>query len=118
MVVAQSVSAGGIGARINWAGLGGLSLDLITSYEIMHFCKPNPRYYQEIADKISISPQRCLMVGNDVEEDLVAQEIGMRTWLVERYRISRGQYQGKPDGEGDLLVLAKKLSQWVSPKTT
>ena len=34
--------------RLAWAGIDDFDYDLVTSYEVMHFTKPNPGYYQEI----------------------------------------------------------------------
>lgn len=87
--------------RLNWAGLESFKFDLITSYEVMHFCKPHPEYYQEIADKLGVKPEECLMVGNDIGEDLPAGTIGMKTFLVEEMLIDKGQ-QLKPNWRGRL----------------
>lgn len=79
--------------RLLWAGLDPSDFDLITSYEEMHACKPHLAYYREILAKIKMKPEHCLMVGNDVEEDLVAKDLGMQTFLVEEYLLNR---KGKP----------------------
>jgi FMN phosphatase YigB (HAD superfamily) len=63
---------------------------LITSFELMHYCKPHPQYYQEIAQYIGVSPEHCLMVGNDIGEDLPAGTVGMKTFLVENLLIDKG----------------------------
>lgn len=69
-------------SRMSWAGVDDLPWDLITSYEVMHFCKPHPGYYREIALHLGVHPEECLMVGNDVDEDLVSGSLGMKTFLV------------------------------------
>lgn len=69
--------------RMRWAGIDEFPYELITSYEIMHFCKPRSQYYTEIVEKIGAVPEECLMIGNDVVEDLVAAEVGVHTCLVE-----------------------------------
>lgn len=96
--------------RLEWAGIGHFPFDLVTSYEIMHFCKPHPEYYQEISDIIAVPPHECLMVGNDREEDLTAASIGMRTYLVEDGLIDRGSGL-KPDWQGTLVQLKAFLEQ-------
>jgi FMN phosphatase YigB (HAD superfamily) len=68
--------------RMSWAGVDDLPWDLITSYEVMHFSKPHTGYYHEIAAYLGVPPEECLMVGNDVNEDLIAGRLGMRTCLV------------------------------------
>ena len=44
--------------------------------------KPNPAYYQEVLDKLGVDPKECLMVGNDVIEDVAAEKLGMQIFLV------------------------------------
>ena len=69
-------------SRIRWAGLNPEDFELITTYENSRFCKPNADYYREILGKIALDGSRCLMVGNDVGEDMVAQKLGMKTFLL------------------------------------
>ncbi|MBQ4096928.1 MAG: HAD family hydrolase [Clostridia bacterium] len=68
--------------RIRWAGIDPSVFDYITTYENSHYAKPNPAYYTEIAATLSLSPEECLMVGNDVGDDMVAGKIGMHTFLL------------------------------------
>lgn len=75
--------------RLRWAGLNESYFDFITTYENMHFCKPHIQYYEEILKVINKKPENCYMVGNDVEEDLIAFKLGMRTFLIEDYMINR-----------------------------
>ena len=69
-------------ARIRWAGLTPEDFPLVTTYEHFRFCKPNPAYYQEILDRLNLRAEECLMIGNDVREDMVARELGMRVFLL------------------------------------
>lgn len=69
-------------SRIRWAGLKPEDFELYTTYESSCFCKPNPEYYREILMRIGVLPEECLMVGNDVSEDMVAQKIGMKVFLL------------------------------------
>lgn len=92
--------------RLDWAEVGHFDYELITSYEVMHFCKPHVQYYEEICDKIGVRPQECLMVGNDVGEDLIAGKAGMKTFLVEDMLIDRGENL-QPDYRGKLTDLFK-----------
>lgn len=68
--------------RIGWTGLSPEEFELYTTYENSHFCKPNPDYYLEVTRNLGVSPDECLMVGNDVGEDMVAERLGMRVFLV------------------------------------
>lgn len=76
--------------RMDWAGIGDLPFALVTTMENFHHCKPNPRYYVEIMNKLGVDPAACLMFGNDVQEDMVAGSLGMGTYLVTDYLIDRG----------------------------
>lgn len=68
--------------RIRWAGLCAEDFRIITTYEDCSFCKPNTAYFQGILDRFGLDPRECLMVGNDVEEDLAIRALGVRTFLV------------------------------------
>lgn len=77
--------------RISWAGMEPDWFELITTYEDFSYAKPNLGYYGEILNHMQVSPQECLMVGNDVSEDLVAQQLGMQVFLVTDHLINRSQ---------------------------
>lgn len=77
------------GRRIGWTGLSPEDFEYITTYENSCFCKPNPAYYSEITEKLKVDPAECLMVGNDVTEDMVAQKIGMSVFLITDCLINR-----------------------------
>jgi FMN phosphatase YigB (HAD superfamily) len=71
-------------SRLQWAGLTPEDFSLVTTYENSHFCKPDPRYFREIMDKLGLDPHHCLMIGNDVGEDIkAAQSLGISTFLIE-----------------------------------
>lgn len=69
-------------SRTKWAGLNPDDFDLITTYENSFHCKPNLDYYREILGKLNLSPAECVMVGNDVNEDMIARELGMQVFLL------------------------------------
>jgi FMN phosphatase YigB (HAD superfamily) len=68
--------------RMAWAGLSPSDFALYTTYENSRHCKPNPAYYRDILAELGLDAAECLMVGNDVEEDMVAQSLGMRVFLL------------------------------------
>lgn len=68
--------------RIRWAGLMPEDFELYTTYENSCYCKPNPDYYREILKQLNVSAEECLMVGNDVQEDMIARELGMQVFLL------------------------------------
>lgn len=76
-------------SRIRWAGLSPEDFLLYTTYENSIHCKPNPAYYQDILKTIGRRPEECLMVGNDVSEDMVAQTLGMQVFLLTDCLINR-----------------------------
>ena len=75
--------------RIRWAGLTPEDFTLYTTYENSSFCKPNPKYYLEVLEKIGCTPEECVMVGNDVTEDMVAETLGMKVFLLTDCIINR-----------------------------
>lgn len=73
----------GVETRLSWLGLRPSDFDYVTSYENSRHCKPNPAYYQDILDKLSLSPKDCLMIGNDVDEDILpTAKLGMENYLI------------------------------------
>lgn len=96
--------------RLSWSGLSESEFKFITSMENMHFCKPNPDYYLEIAKKINCPPEDCLMAGNDTLEDLIAAEAGMETYLVEDFILQRGEEKPVCSYRGGLSDLAEFIS--------
>ncbi|MBQ9743094.1 MAG: HAD family hydrolase [Ruminococcus sp.] len=69
-------------SRIRWAGLEPEDFELYTTYENINYCKPNPEYYLEVTRRMGVSPEECLMVGNDVSDDMCARKLGMEVFLL------------------------------------
>ena len=69
--------------RASWANLLDLKLSLMTHAENMSYCKPRLEYYQAILDIIQLKPEACLMAGNDPISDMVASDLGLKTFLVD-----------------------------------
>lgn len=69
-------------ARIEWAGLDKGDFALITTYENSCFCKPNPRYFTDVLERIGKTPRDCIMIGNDAEEDGAAAKLGIPVYLL------------------------------------
>lgn len=97
--------------RMEWAGVSGYPYKLVTTYENMHFCKPNPLYYQEILDRLGVLPGECLMLGNDVDDDLVASRVGIKVFIVEDNLINRSNRDCAPDYRGRLQELPDFLQK-------
>lgn len=76
--------------RLRWAGLDPADFEWVTDFENSHFCKPNPAYYGEILQLRGLIPADCVMVGNDVEEDMEAgMAAGLSVWLLTDHLINR-----------------------------
>lgn len=75
--------------RIRWAGLQPEDFALYTTYENSCYSKPNLDYYRSILQKFQIPADECLMVGNDVVEDMVAEELGMDVFLLTNCLINK-----------------------------
>lgn len=99
-------------SRIRWAGMEPEDFEIFTTYENYHFCKPSLGYYKEVIEKLGVKAEECLMVGNDVGEDMVTEELGMKVFLMPADLINKvgkdiSQY---PQGNfSDLLAYIKSL---------
>ena len=68
--------------RMQWAGLQPEDFALYTTYENSSHSKPNPDYYRDVLARLNAKPEECLMVGNDVGEDMIAGKLGMQVFLL------------------------------------
>lgn len=75
--------------RMRWAGLEKDDFELYTTYNNSRFCKPNLCYYRSVCESLGVAPAECLMVGNDVEEDMIAEKLGMKVFLLTDNLINR-----------------------------
>ncbi len=99
-------------SRVRWAGMEPEDFQRITTYENSNYCKPSQKYYREIMAKLGVEPGQCLMVGNDVEEDMCAADLGMQVHLITDHLLDRkGQgIEGYPHSTlVEFLELAKKM---------
>ena len=97
--------------RIGWAGLNPKDFQLITTYETECFCKPTNGYYLSIAERLGVKPADCLMVGNDVDDDMPAREIGMQVFLLTDHLINRKGKDLSPFPHGSFSDLLTYLKQ-------
>lgn len=93
-------------ARMRWAGVDPADFEYITVSENSTFCKPSPAYYTEILRKNGLAPEECRMIGNDTEDDLAAEEVGIRTYLVMDALLNRDgrDISAQPRGEFDGIL--------------
>ena len=98
--------------RVEWAGFNINDFVYISSFEKNHYCKPQIEYYKEILSSIDKTPDECMMVGNDMKEDLVAGNLGLKTWLVTNSLIEDKEKRFNPDYKGtskDFFEFIKKM---------
>lgn len=96
-------------SRIRWAGMEPEDFEIFTTYEHYHFCKPNLNYYKELIEKMGLQPEECLMVGNDVGEDMVTEELGMKVFLLPADLINKVGKDISQYPQGDLTDLVKYI---------
>lgn len=87
--------------RILWAELDPNDFVYISSFEKNSFCKPHSNFFIEVLDAIGKEAYDCLMVGNDVQEDLAAEKVGIKTYLITDHLINRLEVVAKSAHKGD-----------------
>lgn len=101
-------------SRIKWAGLEESDFELFTTYEMIGYSKPNLEYYKEIMRRLNVTPEECLMVGNDVSEDMVVQQLGCKVFLLTDCIINKNDVDinNFPHGDfEDLKTFIKNLKK-------
>jgi FMN phosphatase YigB (HAD superfamily) len=70
--------------RLRWAGFDPDRFELVSSFEHFHFTKTHPAYYAEVLGRMGWPEGPILMVGNDIERDLVpAHRLGLKTFFID-----------------------------------
>ncbi len=100
-------------SRIGWVGLSPSDFELYTTYENSRFSKPNLNYYSEIMGRLSVSPQECIMVGNDVGEDMVAAKLGMKVFLLTDCLINKADEDISIYPHGSFAELREYISKYI-----
>ena len=103
-----------IASRIKWAGLSPDDFEFYTSYENINYSKPNPEYYAEIGRRLGVNPEECLMVGNDVGDDMVARKIGMQVFLLTDNLINKKNEDISQFPNGNYEALFKHIDNILS----
>lgn len=95
--------------RVRWAGLDPARFDLISSFETFHFTKSHPAYYAEVLGRLGWPDGPVLMVGNDVERDLIpAQKLGLMAYHVD------GNSSGTSDNDATRQGSLIDLRSWLN----
>jgi HAD superfamily hydrolase (TIGR01549 family) len=87
--------------RLEWGEIADFPYKFITSYSNMCSTKPNLLYFKQILDIIGYPPEACLMVG-DENKDMVAANLGIKTFLVPSPDTKLNPSTPKPDFTGKL----------------
>ncbi|BAS27723.1 HAD family hydrolase [Limnochorda pilosa] len=104
--------------RMRWGGLDPGGFDFIAHMDAFHACKPHALFFEELCREIRVAPERCVMVGNDVHDDLPAAHLGMPTFLARDFVLRADHPAPPPRAEGSLrdllrLIESGELEQWV-----
>ncbi|MBQ9162728.1 MAG: HAD family hydrolase [Clostridia bacterium] len=100
-------------ARVRWTGLEPSDFSYISTYENSHYCKPNPKYYTELLDKLGLVPEECIMVGNDTSDDMPAAALGMKLFFLTDTLINKGNIDLSPYPHGSFGELQKFIRESV-----
>jgi len=69
--------------RLRWAGFEPEQFELVSAFEQFHFTKTYPAYYAEVLGRMGFPDGPVLMVGNDLERDILpAKRLGLATYHV------------------------------------
>lgn len=70
--------------RLRWAGFDPTQFELVSSFENFHFTKTHPAYYAEVLGRMGWPEGPILMVGNDLERDIVpSKKLGLAAFHVD-----------------------------------
>lgn len=97
--------------RMRWAGVEPSDFSYFTAYENSGYCKPNPDYYREILDRLGLRAEECLMIGNDVTDDMVAETLGMKVFLLTDWLINKPAVDINRYPHGGYAELMKYLEE-------
>lgn len=92
-----------IKVRMGWAGILDEPFERISYMQNSTRLKPKARYYEEFVSALGLSPEECLMVGNDAKRDFPKPDIGMHTAYVGHARPSRAIWSGRMSELADAL---------------
>jgi len=105
--------------RMEWGGLDPEAFDYITHMEAFHACKPSSHFFEELCQTIDVPPSRCVMVGNDVHDDMPAANVGIASFLAKDFLLRADHPAPPPRAEGSLadllrLIQTGELERWIA----
>lgn len=89
--------------RLKWSDLDPEDFSYITTFENSNYAKPSIQYYEDIFNKLKILPQESIMVGNDLHEDGIIEELGVDCYLITDFLINRHNTKKKTKWMGSFL---------------
>lgn len=101
--------------RCRWARIDHTRFELISTYETFHHLKPDLDYYREVCDRRELDPGDCIMVGNNVAEDMCAEQLGMDTFLVTPYLLNPRHEDTSRFKQGTLAALYRFAQELPDP---
>lgn len=84
-----------IRVRMGWAGIQDMPFERISYMQNSTRLKPKARYYEEFISALGLTPEECLMVGNDSKRDFPKPDIGLRTIYVGHAKPRRAIWSGR-----------------------
>lgn len=80
--------------RLLYVNLSEEDFDYISTYSNSHFCKPNPKYYEEILRKLNLKPEETIAFGNHKIDDFdSAKKANIKCYLVD-YKYEEHKLKG------------------------
>ena len=67
------------------------------------------KYYEDICNRLDLDPKDCIMIGNDVDEDMVVKKLGMKFFLVTDCLINKNNKKIDADFVGTIKELIDNL---------
>jgi FMN phosphatase YigB (HAD superfamily) len=97
--------------RVRWAGIDPNTVELITTYDNFHFSKTHPAYFAEVLGRLGWPEGPILMVGNDIERDLLpAHRLGLPTYLIDGDQVSAPGFVAGCGSLADLRAWLKSFN--------
>ncbi len=91
-------------SRLSWAGLSPDDFSYISHLKNSRFLKPDPRYYEEILQNTGLKGEECVMVGNNIVEDMSAAALGFDVFFVTGFEVGTHDPGLYPGGSLETLL--------------
>ncbi|SHI45979.1 HAD family hydrolase [Parasporobacterium paucivorans] len=99
--------------RLKWSDLNPVDFSYISSFENSNYAKPSLNYYEDILHKLDLDPGECIMVGNDLHEDGIVEELGIDCYLITDFMINRNNSTRKTKWMGSFTDFHKIIQSSI-----